>query len=158
MVLLKKKILKSPLGNIIAVADETQLYHLEFEDRFEPEAPASFGSTKALDQIEEELIQFFEGKLKGFKTPLCYQGTPFQVDVWKELQKIPYGKTCSYAELAAGIGRPTAYRAAAQANGANRFLIIVPCHRVINSDGKLGGYSSGLERKRWLLDHEKKSN
>lgn len=151
---MKKKILESPLGNIVAIADERQLHRLEFEDPLEKDEGIALGHTKIIEQVERELAEYFQGKLKKFTVPLCWQGTPFQEKVWKALLEIPYGETRSYADLASKIGRPTAYRAAAQANGANRFLLIVPCHRVINSDGKLGGYSSGLERKRWLLAHE----
>jgi len=75
--------------------------------------------------------------------------------VWEELQKIPFGETCSYAELAATIGKPSAFRAVANANGANQFAIVIPCHRVINSNGELGGYGGGLPRKKWLIAHER---
>ncbi len=84
-------------------------------------------------------------------------GSPFQKQVWKALQQIPHGQTCSYADLAAAIGKPTACRAVANANGANQLAIVIPCHRVINSDGKLGGYGGGVSKKQWLIDHEKKS-
>lgn len=82
-------------------------------------------------------------------------GSPFQTSVWEQLRKIPPGKTCSYADIALALGKPAAYRAVAQANGANQLAIIIPCHRVINSSGELGGYGGGVARKEWLLNHEK---
>ena len=113
------------------------------------------GENQALASIRGELADYFAGKLKKFSTRLAFSGTPFQTQVWKELIRIPYGKTISYSELARRAGRPTAFRAAAQANACNRLAVIVPCHRVINKDGALGGYASGIERKQWLLDLER---
>lgn len=109
--------------------------------------------TACLRQLEE----YFSGKRCTFDLPLHLVGTPFQKKVWRQLMKIPYGQTVSYAELARRIGRPKAYRAVANACGQNPLPIIVPCHRVIASGGKLGGYSGGLKRKRWLLRHEKEN-
>jgi len=98
---------------------------------------------------------YFAGKPASFEAlPLDLQGSPFQLRVWQELQKIPRGETVSYQELAKHIGRPRAARAVGQACGANPIPILIPCHRVIAANGSLGGYSSGLERKRWLLKHE----
>jgi AraC family transcriptional regulator of adaptative response/methylated-DNA-[protein]-cysteine methyltransferase len=139
---------------MLATADDEALYSLEFSEQ--TRKSFVFGRTEPIEQIERELVDYFAGKLKVFKTPLCFLGTPFQNRVWEELQKIPHGETRSYAEIAAAIGKPSAFRAAAQANGANKLAIIVPCHRVINSSGALGGYSSGLFRKEWLLDLERK--
>lgn len=162
-----KEILKSsqivtPLGPMIAVGSNEALYLLEFADRqrlgWKTKATKSDitpGSTAILQSIEKELALYFDGKLKEFKTPLLMIGTPFQKRVWKELRKIPYGKTVSYAEIAVRIDHPTAYRAAALANGANPFTLVVPCHRVINANGRLGGYGGGISRKKWLLAHEK---
>ena len=107
-----------------------------------------------LNRITNMVGRYFAGQLKAFTTPLAPTGTPFQKRVWEELQKIPHGETRSYAAIAAAIGRPTAFRAVAQANGANRIAIVIPCHRVINTSGALGGYSSGVERKQWLLQQE----
>ena len=98
---------------------------------------------------------YFEGKRQDFKTPLFLLGSPFQKRVWEELMKISPGKTRSYAEIAMAIGKPTAYRAVANANGANQLAIVIPCHRVINSNGELGGYGGGIARKKWLIDLEK---
>ena len=156
---LKASRLDTPLGPMIAAGDEEALHLLEFVDCREPEgwrewaiAPGSAGS---IDSIEEELKLYFEGKLKEFKTPLSLVGTPFRKQVWEELRKIPYGKTASYLDLAIAVGKPTGYRAVAQANGANRFAIAIPCHRVINANGALGGYGAGVERKKWLIEHER---
>jgi AraC family transcriptional regulator of adaptative response/methylated-DNA-[protein]-cysteine methyltransferase len=147
---LKSKVIDTPLGPMVAVADERALHVLEFADR--SDIPA--GETAPLRSIEQELRRYFSGQLRQFATSLTLQGTPFQKRVWEELQKIPYGETRSYAAIAATIGRPTAFRAVAQANGANRIAIVIPCHRVINSTGALGGYNSGIERKAWLLQKE----
>ncbi len=164
---LKASWLDTPLGPMLAVADEEALYLLEFVDRRglemeierlrkKAKLPIVPGLTAPIRQIEKELAEYFEGKRKEFKTPLFQIGSPFQKRVWEELRKIPHGETRSYAELAAAIGNPSAFRAVAQANGANPIAIVVPCHRVINTGGALGGYGGGISRKEWLLNHEKK--
>ena len=101
-----------------------------------------------------ELEEYFNGRLREFKTPVHFVGTAFQQRVWKSLCTIPYGETGTYAQQAQVIGRPFAYRAVANANAANHCAIIVPCHRIIKSNGDLCGYAGGVERKRWLLAHE----
>ncbi len=149
----------SPLGPLLAIADEQALHLVEFIDQRDKKnlrASIVSGRCPPLLSIEKELELYFSGSLHTFKTPLHIQGSPFQKNVWDELRKIPYGETISYAEQAASMGKPTAYRAVAQANGANRFTIVIPCHRVINTGGKLGGYGGGLNRKEWLLEHERK--
>ena len=113
------------------------------------------GMTEPLYSIAQELTLYFAGKLDAFKTPYALLGSSFQKEVWNALLKIPYATTQSYAEEAAAISNPTAVRAVANANGANQLAIVIPCHRVISSDGGLGGYGSGLSRKEWLLRHEK---
>ncbi len=159
--------LDTPLGPMIAIANNDALYLLEFVDRrgLEREIERLRKKTKAaiipgythpIRSIEKELFQYFEGGLREFKTPIFFIGSSFQKNVWEELKKIPIGKTCSYSDLAAAIGKPSAIRAAASANGANQFAIIIPCHRVINANGELGGYGGGLSRKKWLIDHERK--
>jgi len=151
---------------MIAVADNNALYLVEFIGRknldreiqqlkLKTNSDITSGITAPLNSIQQELNQYFEGNLKEFKTPIDILGTPFQQQVWQELCKIPYGKTKSYAELAQAIGKPNAFRAVANANGCNQLAIIIPCHRVIHSDGKLGGYGGGIENKKWLLNHEK---
>lgn len=154
------------LGAMIAIADEKKLYLLEFLDRrglereierLRQKGPSAVlpGRTAPIDQIEAELAQYFSGKLRAFKTPTAPFGTPFQTLVWDAVKGIPFGQTWSYSEVAQAIGKPTAVRAVAQANGANQLALIIPCHRVINADGNLGGYGGGLTRKKWLIQHEK---
>lgn len=161
-------LIDTALGSMLAIADEKHLYFLEFTDwrhirreilrlRAETNAVILLGNPKPLKLIKTELQQYFQGKLKQFKTPLNYLGTPFQVQVWKTLTKIPYSKTRSYADVAALVGKPSAYRAVANANGVNKMVVVIPCHRVINHNGSLGGYGGGLERKQWLLDLESSS-
>ncbi len=110
-----------------------------------------------LEEAVYQLREYFEGTRKDFNLKLKFQGTPFQNSVWKALTDIPYGKTLSYLELSKQLGDPKAIRAVAAANGKNPFWVIVPCHRVVGSDGSLTGYAGGLHRKKWLLDHEQGS-
>lgn len=109
---------------------------------------------KMLEDCVYQLQEYFEGKRKSFHLKLNPQGTDFQKKVWKALQNIPYGKQISYLELSKQIGDAKAIRAVANANGKNPILIVIPCHRVIGSDGSLTGYAGGLARKQWLLNHE----
>lgn len=169
-----QKILKAhwfdtPLGPMIAIADEEALYLLEFVDRRGLEREVERlrkktkraiipGCTRPIQSIEKELGRYFEGKLTEFKTPLCLLGSLFQNSVWEELQKIPFGETCSYSHIAKAIGKPAACRAVAQANGSNCIAIVIPCHRVINTNGELGGYGGGKKRKEWLINHEISQN
>ena len=159
--------MKSPLGNITAVADEDGLFLLDFEDRKDlfkridsleknPGQDLSSGKNAILESIEDELSQYFNGTLKTFKTPIHIKGTPFQQKAWHALLTIPYGDTRSYQSQAISVGSPKSYRAVANANGANRLSIIIPCHRIINTNGHLGGYGGGTTRKQWLLTHEQK--
>ncbi|WP_058300686.1 bifunctional transcriptional activator/DNA repair enzyme AdaA [Gorillibacterium timonense] len=163
---LKASWLDTPLGPMLAIADETQLYLLEFVDRRglereverlrrKTKAAIVPGQTEPIVSIEQELADYFNGTLTEFKTPLYLLGSPFQKSVWTQLMSIPPGETRSYADLARALGNPNAFRAVAQANGANQLAIVIPCHRVINSDGELGGYGGGITRKQWLLTHEK---
>ncbi|MBM3857308.1 MAG: bifunctional transcriptional activator/DNA repair protein Ada [Verrucomicrobia bacterium] len=156
----------SPLGPMLAIADEEKLFLLEFVERrgLEREierlrkrmkAAIVPGMTKPLHAIEQELKKYFEGKLKKFETPFFLLGSDFQKKVWRALLKIPYGTTRSYAAQADSMGFPRATRAVANANGANQLALVIPCHRIINSNGALGGYGGGLARKEWLLQHEK---
>ncbi len=163
--ILTSSLIDTPLGQMIAIADESVLYLLQFTDhkrlqrdikRLQAQTKSTIipGKTKPLSSIEHELKAYFAGELKDFQTPLSLRGTAFQQSVWLTLQHIPFATTQSYADLAATISKPTAFRAVALANGANQFVIAIPCHRVINKDGNLGGYSCGLSRKIWLLNHE----
>ena len=160
--------LDTPLGAIIAIADDEALYLLEFVDRrglereierlrIRMKSAIIPSSTLPIESIESELKSYFEGHLKTFKTPLHLLGSTFQKHVWKELIRIPYGKTRSYAAQAIAIGKPSAHRAVGTANGENQIAIVVPCHRIINTDGGLGGYGGGLARKKWLIEHEQKN-
>lgn len=163
---LKLAYLETPLGSMAAIADSQVLYLLKFVDSCELDREISqlekntslvvaSGKTNVTNLIEQELNQYFAGQLQRFKTPVKMSGTQFQKTVWQQLSKILYGHTCSYLELATIISKSTAWRAVANANGANNLAIIIPCHRVISVNNKIGGYSSGIERKLWLLDHEK---
>ncbi len=103
-----------------------------------------------------QLDEYFKGRRKKFSVPLVLIGTDFQKAVWRQLKKIPFGQTASYGDVARAIGRPRAFRAVGNANNKNPIPLIIPCHRVIGSDGKLVGFGGGIWRKRWLLDHEKR--
>ena len=113
------------------------------------------GENAHLTKLKAELQEYFAGRLKKFSIPIVYPGTPFQQRVWTGLIEIPYGETRSYEELARIVGSPDGQRAVGHANGTNRIAIVIPCHRVVNKDGKLGGYGGGLWRKQYLLDLEK---
>lgn len=159
----------TPLGTMIAGATDEGLCLLEFTDRRMLEAqitrlrgilkqPLVPGEHEHLTRTREELQRYFEGRLDTFTVPLVFRGTPFEERVWRELMRIPYGETRSYAQMADRVAAPGAQRAVGRANGMNRIAIVIPCHRVVNSDGKLGGYGGGLWRKHWLLGLEQKRN
>lgn len=163
--ILKAAWIDTPLGPMVAVSDEEALYLLEFVDRrglereierlrYQARAAIIPGVSKPLTSITDELRAYFDGQLISFQTPIHPMGTPFEQRVWEALGTIPLGETRSYAEIARQIGQPTAFRAVARANGANTLALMVPCHRVINTNGELGGYGGGLARKQWLLRHE----
>ena len=107
------------------------------------------------DELANQLAAYFEGSLTEFNIPIKTLGTPFQAKVWDELRMIPYGETRSYQQISEKLGDPNALRAVAGANSSNHIAIIIPCHRVIGKDGSLVGYAAGIERKRWLLNHER---
>lgn len=164
--ILKSSWIDTQLGPMLAIADEEFLYLLEFDDRqglereierlcIHMNAAIVPGHTKVTQQIEVELQKYFEGALKKFETPIRLLGSPFQKLVWGELMRISYGETRTYSDQARAIGKETAYRAVANANRNNQLAIIIPCHRIINSNGKLGGYSGGINRKKWLITHER---
>ncbi|MBN9288920.1 MAG: hypothetical protein BGO43_07730 [Gammaproteobacteria bacterium 39-13] len=157
--------IETKVGPMLAIADEKQLYLLEFMDwwklkreigqlREKTNSVIILKETKPLISIKNEIKKYFEGKLKHFKTPLCLVGTPFQINVWEEIAKIPYGQTRSYADIAVLVGKPSAYRAVANAAGINQFAVVIPCHRVISHNGGIGGYGTSIDRKRWLIHHE----
>lgn len=160
--------LDTPLGAMLAVADDRGLHLVDFVDRRGLERALAVlqkrlkarvlpGAHPHLDRIDTELREYFAGTRTTFATPVCLTGSPFQQRVWSELLAIPAGTTRSYAELAARIDAPRAVRAVGRANGDNRLSIIVPCHRVIGSNGELTGYGGGLARKQKLLDLERAS-
>lgn len=155
----------TPLGNMIAIANEDALLWLSFKDSVKSNAALSRFLEKqkatlvdkpssVLALLVQELALYFQHQLTQFTIPLDPQGTAFQRRVWQALQTITHGETCSYATLAANIQHKTAYRAVAQANAANPISLIIPCHRVINHNGQLGGYSGGMDKKIELLAHE----
>ncbi len=156
----------TPLGPLVAGVTEKGLCLLEFTDRRSLEAQLKSlhkyfgcamvpGRDSLLESLKQELGEYFSGKRKNFSIPLDVPGTEFQQKVWKELCSIPYGKTRSYEEMAIRLKNPKAKRAVGRANGTNRIGIVIPCHRVVNKDGKLGGYGGGLWRKQMLLDLER---
>jgi AraC family transcriptional regulator of adaptative response/methylated-DNA-[protein]-cysteine methyltransferase len=155
--------LDTPLGAMLALADDDGLHVLDFVDRRGLERELERiakryaivpGPHAVLDQTEREMREYFRGTRREFSIPLAHRGTDFQRGVWDQLVQIEPGVTRSYAEIARRIGLPKGVRAVARANGDNYRAIVVPCHRVIGSDGSLTGYGGGLARKQWLLDHE----
>ena len=148
---LLEKIIESPLGLLLLRADEEALYSIEFVQK---KSKINNKTNRILDLIESELELYFAGKLKRFSTPVKFLGTEFQKKCWKNLLLIEYGKTISYKQQAILVGGPNFARAVANANNKNPLPIIVPCHRVIGSSGKLVGYASGIEKKEYLLNLE----
>ena len=148
----------SPVGPLLLAGNQDALHVLAFGVGSRPrEIDAAWQPDVkgVLGPIREELDQYFAGRLKKFSTPVAFNGTQFQNTVWRELQRIPYGETISYLDLAKRIKKPAAVRAVGMANGANPVAIIVPCHRVIGSNGSLTGFGGGLPTKRALLELEK---
>lgn len=143
--------LNSPLGWIKLVASRDALLEVTFVQEPGNDLSPNRITTKARNQLEE----YFSAERKTFDLPLNPQGTEFQKQVWQALQKIPFGTTVSYKQIAEMINNPRAVRAVGLANGKNPIPIIIPCHRVIAADGQLGGFSAGLWRKEWLLKHER---
>lgn len=144
---------ETPVGPLLLAGDEQFLRLIRFAcgSRARAPQPGWKASESAFHEVLRELRAYFRGELKRFSVPLILNGTEFQVRVWRELQNIPYGETISYRELAERIGNPRAVRAVGLANGANPIPIIVPCHRVIGSNGNLTGFGGGLDTKRKLL-------
>ena len=155
----------TPLGPMVAAVADDKLCLLEFADRRMLETqlsrvariykkPFANADHPVIDQAQSEISEYFDGERETFEIPLSFVGSDFQQSVWNELLKIPYGQTTSYDKIAARIKNPKAQRAVGRANGDNRIAIIIPCHRVIRSDGGLSGYGGQVWRKKWLLDHE----
>ena len=146
-----KTFYNSPIGLIEISGTENSITSLYFlDEEFNPESKSNLYLEKCVEQLDE----YFKGKRKIFELNLQLEGSEFQKKVWNELLKIPYGETKSYMEITKILGDTKAIRAVANANGQNKISIIIPCHRVIGSDGSLTGYGGGLWRKKWLLEHE----
>lgn len=163
---LQASLIETRIGHMIALADNNSLFLLEFLDRanLKQEIEAlckSLSSTIApgdnsvVKSINYELRNYFLGERDNFKTKITLIGTELQQTIWKELDRIPYGKTKTYGDIAKEIKKPRASRAVGRTNSCNKLAIIIPCHRVIHANGKLGGYAGGVKRKEWLLQHEK---
>ena len=146
--IIKMKISRSYVNELIYINDESEMSTEKIK--------LSAGDKKVLQKCITQFDEYFSGKRKVFDLPVKQEGTVFLQKVWSHLIKIPFGKTISYLLLAQQLGDAKSIRAAASANGRNKLNIIVPCHRVIGSDGSLIGYGGGLPRKKWLLDHEAK--
>lgn len=159
---LKQMLVASPVGELRLVAADGALAgvyfpghrHAALKDAAHDDASNAMGYP-VLAQAAAELAEYFRGERRGFTTPLQLEGTEFQQEVWRELQRIPYGERRSYAQIAAALGRPDACRAVGAANGRNPLSIFIPCHRVVGANGSLTGYAGGVDAKRWLLAHER---
>jgi methylated-DNA-[protein]-cysteine S-methyltransferase len=156
-------VLESPLGDLVLAFSEGGLCALQFDEspaqlraRLERSYPGTkFGKVSGTAEVAAKLSAYFSGALQGLETiPVAPKGTAFQQRVWTTLRAIPLGETRSYLQIAKAIGNPSAVRAVGAANGQNPIAVVVPCHRVIASDGTLCGYGGGLWRKEWLLEHE----
>jgi methylated-DNA-[protein]-cysteine S-methyltransferase len=143
----------SPIGPVEVSGTSEGIVSVTFVKRLLPNDKTL---PECVKQGIRQLDEYFKGARKSLSLKLLLKGTPFQKLVWQRLKKIPHGKVASYGDVARAIGRPNAYRAVGNANNKNPIPIIIPCHRVIGSDGKLVGYGSGLWRKEWLLNHEKR--
>ncbi|MDA7803762.1 methylated-DNA--[protein]-cysteine S-methyltransferase [Crocinitomix sp.] len=156
------KIFNSPIGQLVGIGDKDGIELLEFlSDNKSPLDSKEYesvieGRNAILDQLELELAHYFNGTLQNFTIPTTPKGTTFQKSVWKALLDVQYGITKTYKEQTDVLGDPKAIRAVANANGKNRIAIVIPCHRIIGSNGNLTGYAGGIERKRFLLDLERK--
>ena len=165
---LMRSTIQTPLGPMLALASEDALCALEFSsdgrmsrlearlDRWFAPYTIDNGSNEPISRACEWLEEYFSGERTDIRTPLDLRGQTFEVRVWRALREIPAGVTSTYGALAKQLGSPGASRAVGLANGANPIAIIVPCHRVIGSNGTLTGYGGGLDKKQWLLDHERR--
>jgi methylated-DNA-[protein]-cysteine S-methyltransferase len=151
------RVLDSPVGGLLLARDAAGLRLIHFQQGRHPTQPAAEWrrDDAAFDDVVSQFEQYFEGKRRQFDLPLAPEGTPFQQRVWSALRDIPYGQTISYGELAARIGQRSASRAVGLANGCNPLPIVIPCHRVIGSNGKLTGYGGGVAIKERLLTLER---
>lgn len=151
-------VVASPVGPLTLVDDDGALagLYLHEQKHLPPTAALGPRDDRVQPALREQLPAYFSGQLRDFDVPLTLGGTPFQASVWAALRDVAYGTTCSYADLAAAVGRPTAVRAVGAANGRNPVCLVVPCHRVIGRSGSLTGYAGGVERKSFLLDLERR--
>ena len=149
-------ILDTPFGALGIVGTAQGLTHVEFQDGERPvrRQPDWQEGQGVLDAAREQLRAYFEGRRQRFTVPVAPEGTPFQQRVWRELQQIPWGTTTTYRAIAEKLGQPAAVRAVGHANGRNPVAIIIPCHRVVDANGRLTGYAGGIATKRRLLQHE----
>jgi len=147
----QERIFKTPIGNVKACATTDGLRALHFTESPERNEQDSKRSSHLLNSVEAQVQKYFCGTLKVFNIPLDVNGTKFQKDVWQTLKEVPYGSTITYKQQSEFLNNPLAIRAMAAANAKNPLLIIIPCHRIIGSNGRLTGYAGGLERKRKLL-------
>jgi methylated-DNA-[protein]-cysteine S-methyltransferase len=145
----------SPIGRLSLYSDGEALTGLYMEKREPPGEWVPGEDIAVLKSAAQQLKEYFTGARRDFDLPVVLRGTAFQCKVWEHLKSIPCGETWSYGQLAQRIRQPTASRAVGLANGRNPVSIVIPCHRVIGSDGSLTGYGGGLERKQWLLEHER---
>ena len=152
-------VLDGPLGPMTVVGQDGALAGLFLHEQRHLPSTDRFGARDdaTLPALQEQLVAYLDGQLHAFEVDLAPVGTPFQAAVWAALRRVPYGTTTTYGALAAAIGRPSAVRAVGAANGRNPVGIVVPCHRVVGADGSLTGYAGGLERKRFLLDLERRT-
>lgn len=149
--------IETPAGKLLIAGDKDGIYNIRFpKDKINAPEPEWEKNPQGLRDAVQQIKDYFSGKLKNFSLKLNLQGTPFQIKVLQELQKVPYGETISYGGLARKIGNPKACRAVGAVNAKNPIPIIIPCHRVIGSNGKLVGFGGGLELKKMLLDLEQR--
>ncbi len=145
---------QSPIGVLKITAKDSSVRSISFVEK--TEEPEKSRQPRAIRKCIKQLNEYFAGKRIAFSFPYQYDGSDFQLKVWAKLELIPFGKTLSYKDLSVQLGDENLVRAVGTANGKNPLAIVVPCHRVIGSDGKLVGYAGGLWRKQWLLEHEQK--
>jgi len=146
----------SPLGELVLVAEDATLSGVYYPGHWTRPDPATFGerSDRRFEQVEEQLAEYFAGERTSFELATSATGDAFQRRVWELIDRIPYGQTTTYGQIASELGNPTLARKVGNAVGHNPLSVIVPCHRVVGKDGKLTGYAGGLQRKRFLLDLE----
>lgn len=164
---LVSKIIGTPLGSLIAAASKDGICLFDYTDRLrydavigrvekEQGASLQLGEHALLSELEKQVADYFAGRRQQFDLPFIFSGTPFQQKVWHALMEIPFGEIHTYKKLSLTLGDEKAIRAVAKAVGENALAVVCPCHRIVGSGGELTGYSGGIDRKKWLLDHEAK--